>query len=91
MSTPTIQVEFVYALRERQVSRRIVLPEGSTIEEAVEASGFAREFPEIDPTRVGVFGKCVLAGSKLRDGDRVEFYRTLRADPKEIRRRRARR
>lgn len=84
-----MQIEVVYALPERQVLRRVSLPEGSTVEDAVRASGFAGEFPEIDPKRVGIFGKSVSEGTILRDRDRVELYRPLKADPKEVRRARA--
>ena len=84
-----MQIEVVYALPERQVLRRVSLPEGSTVEDAVRASGFSGEFPEIDPKRVGLFGKSVSEGTILRDRDRVELYRPLKADPKEVRRARA--
>ena len=89
MSAKTISVEVVYALPERQVLRRVLLPEGSTALQAVEASGLLREFPQIDLARVGVFGKRVRPAAKLRDRERVEIYRELFADPKELRRRRA--
>jgi uncharacterized protein len=89
MSATMIRVEVVYALSERQVSRRISLPEGSTVGDAIEASGLGREFPEIDPALVGIFGKRVRVDARLRDGERVELYRPLQADPKEVRRRRA--
>jgi putative ubiquitin-RnfH superfamily antitoxin RatB of RatAB toxin-antitoxin module len=79
----------VLALAERQVLRRVLLPDGCTVEDAIRASGLAEEFPEIDPARVGIYGKTVPAGTALRDRDRVEIYRPLRADPKEVRRTRA--
>lgn len=81
-----LQIEVVYALPERQMLRRVSLPEGSTVQDAVRASGLAAEFPEIDPIRVGIYGKAVLINTMLRDGDRVELYRPLEADPKEVRR-----
>jgi len=89
MSATRIGVEVVYALPERQVLRRMLLPEGSTVGDAVEASGLAREFPEIDARLAGIFGKRVRPDARLRDGERVELYRPLRADPKEVRRQRA--
>lgn len=85
----SIQIEVVYALPERQVVRRVSLPEGSTVGDAVRASGFAAEFPEIDPKRAGIYGKSVSEETILRERDRVELYRPLKADPKEIRRTRA--
>ena len=83
----TITVEVVFALPDRQTLRRVVLPEGSTVEDALAASGLAREPHQA----VGIYGKEVPVGTIVRDGDRVEIYRPLRADPKEARRRRARR
>ena len=85
----SIQIEVVYALAERQLLRRVSLAQGSTVEDAVRASGLAAEFPEIDPMRVGIYGKAVSKDTMLRDRDRVELYRPLKADPKEIRRARA--
>ena len=89
MSAARIGIEVVYALPGRQVVRRIELPGGSTVGDAIEASGLGREFPEIDPGLVGIFGKPVRIDARLRDGERVELYRPLQADPKEVRRRRA--
>jgi putative ubiquitin-RnfH superfamily antitoxin RatB of RatAB toxin-antitoxin module len=89
VNPPRIDVEIVYALPDRQVLRRILIPDGSTVGDAIRASGLRAEFPEIDPTRVGIHGKPVPVDATLRDGDRVELYRPLRADPKEIRRTRA--
>ena len=84
-----LQIEIVYALAERQVLRRVSLPEGSTVDNAVHASGLRAEFPEIDAMHVGIYGKTVSKETILRDRDRVELYRPLEADPKEIRRSRA--
>ena len=84
-----LQIEVVYALPERQVLRRVSLPEGSTVDNAVHASGLRAEFPEIDAMHVGIYGKAVSKDTILRDRDRVELYRPLTADPKEIRRARA--
>jgi len=89
VSPPKIVVEIVYALPDRQVLRRISLPDGSTVEDAIRVSGLRAEFPEIDPTRVGIHGKRVPVTAILRDRERVEIYRPLRADPKDVRRRRA--
>jgi putative ubiquitin-RnfH superfamily antitoxin RatB of RatAB toxin-antitoxin module len=84
-----LQIEIVYALAERQVLRRVSLPEGSTVDNAVHASGLRAEFPEIDAMHVGIYGKAVSKDTLLRDRDRVELYRPLEAEPKEIRRARA--
>jgi len=82
-------VEVAYALPERQVVRRVLLPGGSTVGDAIRLSGLLAEFPEIDPARAGIHGKPAPVGAILRDGDRVEIYRPLRADPKDVRRMRA--
>ena len=84
-----LSIEVVYALPGRQVLRRLTLPEGSTVADAIRASGLTGEFPGIDPARVGIHGKPVSLGTTLRDRDRVELYRPLQADPKEVRRVRA--
>ncbi len=84
-----LAIEVVYALPGRQVLRRVALPEGSSVEDAIRASGLLEEFREIDLKRVGIHGKPVALVTTLRDRDRVELYRPLRADPKEVRRTRA--
>ena len=89
MSPLKISVEIVYALADRQVLRRILLPEGSTVEDAIRVSGLRAAFPEMDTTHVGIHGEPVPVTTVLRDRDRVEIYRPLRADPKEVRRARA--
>lgn len=85
MSSRKIAVEVVLALAECQTLRRIELPAGSTAADAVAASGLA----EGAPGRVGIYGKVVSGGTVVRDGDRVEIYRSLQADPKDLRRARA--
>jgi putative ubiquitin-RnfH superfamily antitoxin RatB of RatAB toxin-antitoxin module len=84
-------VEVVFARPDRQ--RVVSLPwqDGMTASQAVEASGLAREFPEIlaQPLQLGIFGQRVDAHRTLLAGDRVEIYRPLPQDPKERRRRRA--
>ena len=89
MNPPKIAVEIVYALPDRQVLRRIMLPDGSTVEDAIRVSGLRAAFPGMDTTRAGIHGQPVPATTILRDGDRVEIYRPLRADPKDVRRKRA--
>ena len=89
MSQSKIAVEIVYALADRQVLRRILLPDGSTVEDAIQVSGLRAAFPEMDTTHVGIHGEPVPLTTILRDRDRVEIYRPLRADPKEVRRTRA--
>ncbi|MBS0354708.1 MAG: RnfH family protein [Proteobacteria bacterium] len=88
----SINVEVCYALKERQEIVRLRLPAGSTVQRAVEASGLLQKHPEIDlakANKLGVYAKLVKADTVLRDKDRVEIYRPLIADPKEVRRKRA--
>ncbi len=86
-----MKVEVSYALPERQTVRALEVEPGVTVEEAIRASGILEEHPEIDlkENKVGIFGKVTRLDTVLRDGDRVEIYRPLIADPKEARRRRA--
>jgi putative ubiquitin-RnfH superfamily antitoxin RatB of RatAB toxin-antitoxin module len=91
VKTPTIRVEVAYARPGRSILRTLRLAPGSTVGEAIGASGLLAQCPEIDMNRncVGIFGRLARLGTPLRDGDRVEIYRPLRANPKETRRRRA--
>jgi uncharacterized protein len=82
-------VEVIYALPQRQERVSLQLPPGSTALDAVRASGLLRLVPQGELGRVGVWGRLVTPETQLRDGDRVEIYRPLLADPKEIRRKRA--
>jgi len=85
-------VEVVYAEPGRQWLRQVSLPVGSTVMQAIEASGIAAlvEGLQIDPARLGVFSRKVGPDDVLSEGDRVEIYRPLTLDPKEARRKRAR-
>ena len=65
------------------------LPRGSTVHDAIQASGLPQRLPQINCQSVGVWGRQITAKTRLRDRDRVEIYRLLIADPKEIRRMRA--
>lgn len=87
-----IRVEVVYALPDRQRLLSLSVPAGCTAREAVERSGIVDEFPEIEPAGqpLGIFGRRCAQDQALRDGDRVEIYRPLQADPKEARRELAR-
>ncbi len=86
-----IHVEVAYALPREQVILPLDMPEGSTLMQAIEQSGILGRFPDIDLDRqkVGIFGKLKKPDQVLRDGDRVEIYRPLIADPKEVRKQRA--
>ena len=81
-----MKVGIAYALPKRQIWLTVEVPEGATIREAIDSSGILAQFPDIDleHQKVGVFGKVAALDSKLEDGDRVEIYRPLIADPKTI-------
>jgi len=87
----SIHVEVVYALAERQDVIGISLPAGSTVGQAIEASGLLAKHPEIDlaKNKLGIYAKLAKVDTALRDRDRVEIYRPLIADPKEVRKQRA--
>lgn len=86
-----MKIEVCYALPDKQEIVRLDLPEGALLEQAVQASGLCGKYPEIslDQGKFGVYGKICRVDTVLRDGDRVEIYRPLIADPKEVRRKRA--
>lgn len=87
----TLQVEIVYAVPQQQTLLSLTVPGGTTVAEAIKASGIEQRHPEIDLTQCafGVFGRLAEAGQRLVDGDRVEIYRPLQVDPKTARRARA--
>lgn len=87
----SLNVEVCYALPERAELVRLRLPAGSTLQQALEASGLLAKYPEIDPrkNKFGIFAKLSKPDAVLRDRDRVEIYRPLIADPKEVRKQRA--
>ncbi|PPC98252.1 MAG: RnfH family protein [Methylotenera sp.] len=92
MNTPNeVTVEVAYALADEQLIIPIKVEDGTTAEEAIIASGIMTKFPEIDLriNKVGIFGKLTKLDTKLRHLDRVEIYRPLIADPKEVRKQRA--
>ncbi|PPD48063.1 MAG: RnfH family protein [Methylotenera sp.] len=92
MNTPNeVTVEVAYALPDEQLIIPIKVEDGTTAEEAIIASGIMTKFPEIDLriNKVGIFGKLTKLDTKLRHLDRVEIYRPLIADPKEVRKQRA--
>jgi putative ubiquitin-RnfH superfamily antitoxin RatB of RatAB toxin-antitoxin module len=86
-----LNVEVCYALAQRQELVKVKLPEGATLLQALEASGLLEKHPEIDlkKNKFGVFAKLSKPDTVLRDRDRVEIYRPLIADPKEVRKQRA--
>jgi len=86
-----IPVEVVYARPEEQLILRLEVPEGTNAFQAIELSDILQRFPEIDMDhlKLGIFGKLKKPDQVLVSGDRVEIYRKLIADPKEVRKQRA--
>lgn len=87
----TIHVEVAYALSNKQAIRGVDVPEGTTALEAARLSGIADQFEgiDLDNAKLGIFAKVVSPTQVLQEGDRVEIYRPLVADPKEVRKARA--
>jgi len=86
-----INVELAYAPADEVELISLSVQEGVTIREAVEQSGICSRYPGIDlgAGRVGIYGKLCSVDQVLAEGDRIEIYRPLLADPKEARRKRA--
>ncbi len=93
VSETLINVEVAYALPEKQMILPLTVKQGTTLFEAAVMSGIAEKFEGLDleATPMGVFGKAERKPKErvLEDGDRVELYRPLIADPKEVRKKRA--
>ena len=91
MTEPQIAVELVFVKPGEQVLEQLRVGRGETIESVIRRSGILERFPEIDlkTNKVGVFGKAMALSATLHDGDRIEIYRPLIADPKEARKKRA--
>ncbi|EOW2078165.1 RnfH family protein [Vibrio mimicus] len=91
MNSEMIQVEVVYALPHEQRVLKLVVEQSATVEEIIRTSGILQMYSEIDlaVNKVGIFSRNVKLDAKVRDKDRIEIYRPLLADPKEIRRKRA--
>lgn len=89
----TIAVEVAFALPEKQAIIALKVPSGTTMYEAARLSGITDKFPGInlDNSSMGIFGKAEANPKEtiLKEGDRVEIYRPLIADPKEVRKKRA--
>jgi putative ubiquitin-RnfH superfamily antitoxin RatB of RatAB toxin-antitoxin module len=91
MAIESINVEVAYAIPEKQIIRAVNVDAGTTIGAAIVQSGIMMDFPdlELEDAKVGIFGKVASMTTVLSNGDRVEIYRPLIADPKEVRRKRA--
>jgi putative ubiquitin-RnfH superfamily antitoxin RatB of RatAB toxin-antitoxin module len=85
------RIEVAYALPQVQTLLTVDVPSGCTVEQGIRLSGMLDKHPEIDLTssKVGIFGKLTKLDAAVREKDRIEIYRPLIADPKEVRRKRA--
>ena len=86
-----MRVTLAVALPGRQEVIELDLAAGATVADAIAAAELARRFPGVDfaAMRAGVWSREAGPATRLREGDRVELYRPLKADPKDMRRRRA--
>ena len=91
MSAETITVEVAYARPDKQMILTVAGEKGMTLQQAAERSGIVKHFPEIDlaNAKMGIFSKIEKPDAELSDGDRVEIYRELIADPKQARKKKA--
>jgi putative ubiquitin-RnfH superfamily antitoxin RatB of RatAB toxin-antitoxin module len=86
-----MKIEVAYALRHKQTLLNIEVDDNASVEDAILQSKILKKYPEINlkKNKVGIFGKLTSLDVKLREKDRVEIYRPLIADPKEVRKQRA--
>lgn len=86
-----MQIEVVYALLNKQKIYLLDVQEGTTVRQAAIMAPVHEDFPgaDVEGGKLGIFGKMVPDKQALREGDRVEIYRPLIADPKEVRKQRA--
>jgi uncharacterized protein len=86
-----ILIEVAFALPQRQSLLSVSVPVDATVRQAIESSGILRMYPEIDLAqhKVGIWSRTVRLEDTLSSGDRIEIYRPLIADPKDMRKRRA--
>jgi hypothetical protein len=87
----TITVEVVYALPDQQTLLTVNAEDGCEVKQVILQSGILEQYPEIDldKNKVGIFSKVTKLTQAVRDKDRIEIYRELIADPKEVRKKRA--
>jgi putative ubiquitin-RnfH superfamily antitoxin RatB of RatAB toxin-antitoxin module len=84
-----MNIGIAYADKFKQVWLKLDVPEGSTVRQAIEKSGLLEQFPEInlEKQKVGIFGKITRLDAPLEEGNRVEIYRPITADPETVERR----
>ncbi|WP_133511494.1 RnfH family protein [Candidatus Thiosymbion oneisti] len=84
-----MNVGVAYADKFEKVWLKLEVPDGSTVQQAIEHSGLLARFPQIDldTQRVGIFGKLSKLTTKVAEGDRIEIYCPITADPETVERR----
>lgn len=84
-----MQVGVAYADPDQQVWLKLEVPDDSTVQDALTKSGILKRFPHIDleKQKIGIFGKFTKLDTPLQEGDRVEIYRPITADPTQVKRR----
>ena len=84
-----MHIGVAYSDKFKQTWLKLDVPDDSTVRDAIERSGLLNQFPEIDlaSNKVGIFGKIVSLDARLSDGNRVEIYRPITADPETVERR----
>ena len=84
-----MNVGVAYADKFKQIWLKLEVPDNSTILETIQHSGLLQQFPDIDLDiqKVGIFGKVSKLNTKVEDGQRVEIYRAITADPETVERR----
>lgn len=84
-----MHVGVAYADKFKQIWLKLDVPDGSSVRDAIQRSGLLAQFPEIDLecNKVGIFGKLVKLDTTLEEGNRVEIYRPITADPETVERR----
>ena len=83
-----MNIGVAYVTPVHKIWLKMEMPDDCTVREAIERSGILNQFPEIllEDQKVGVFGRIVKLDSHLSEGDRVEIYRPITADPDAIER-----
>lgn len=84
-----VNIGVAYSNQSKQVWVKLDLPDGSTVIDAIEESGVLDMFPDInlENQKIGIYGKMTKPDVQLKEGDRVEIYRAITADPKTVKRR----
>ena len=91
LSDTPLQIEIAYAEPQRVIVKALCLPPGSRVADALRVAALDPEFTGVDlaNSAIGIFGRLIRPDQALKEGDRIELYRPLAADPKIARRDRA--